>query len=172
MIACNLGLLFVLASSAFAAPTVTRAIEEPRANQTLERFLRDAAEDRHQATAPVTFEIDASLPRLKKHGIMRGLRAIVSAGRVVYTPLQFVGDDLIKTAVIARFLKADSRHDAGAGDVAITNRRYRFRYTGTSAYNGRIALVFRTDPRARDVGLFRGELWLDSETAKPLREWG
>lgn len=27
-------------------------------------------------------------------------------------------------------------------------------------------------PRRKQVGLFKGELWLDQETALPLREWG
>lgn len=172
MIAWNPGLLLALASSTFAAPAAAHGLEEAQANQALERYLRDSAGNGRDSAAAISFEIDASLPRLKKHGVMRGLRVIAAAGRVVYTRLQFVGDDLIKTAVIARFLKADSRQGASPDDVAITHRRYRFRYAGTSDYNGRTAVVFRTHPRARDVGLFRGELWLDSETARPLREWG
>jgi len=165
MIARSLALYTALAPLSFAALSVAPGSKESLARQALERYLRDA-DAGHDSTTPVVFEIDASLPKLKKQGIMRGLRVIASAGHVAYTHLQFVGDDLINTAVIARFLKADSQQHASADDVAVTSRRYRFRYTGTSAYNG------RTDPRSRDIGLFRGELWLDSETSRPLREWG
>ena len=33
-------------------------------------------------------------------------------------------------------------------------------------------MVFRLTPKNRRVGMFRGELWLDEKTARPLREWG
>src|SRR4051812_46353415 len=93
-------------------PARANPIEKPQADQVFERYLRDVEDRRGGSDGPVSFEIDASLPKLKKKGMMRGLKLITSAGKIAYTQLHFVGDELIKTAVIARFLKADSQQRA------------------------------------------------------------
>jgi hypothetical protein len=147
-------------------------VSEAQATEVLERYLRHAGDTREFTQRPVSFEIEASLPKLKKTGTMHGLKLFVSAGRVVYTQLQFVGDELVKTAVIARFLKAESSEGATSPAVAISRSQYGFHFAGTADYNGRTAVIFRTEPKSRRVGLFRGEFWIDSETARPLREWG
>ena len=46
---------------------------------------------------------------MHKRGGMRGLKLVTAAGRVAYTQLNFVGDEIIKTALIARFLAVDSK---------------------------------------------------------------
>lgn len=146
--------------------------ESLAARQTLERYL-GAESSRHlDRTVQTVFEIDAALPRLKKHGIMRGVKMVTGAGRVMFTQLHFVGDNLIKTAVIARFLAAETRDKGRGEDLGIAERNYRFHYKGSAGYNGRTALVFRLEPKQRRVGLLQGELWIDAETAEPLREWG
>jgi hypothetical protein len=86
--------------------------------------------------------------------------------------MHFAGDDLIRTAVIARFLAVEARGQTGQRGIRDQQGNYRFHYKGNSEYNGRTAFVFRTTPVRRRVGLFRGELWLDAKTAQPLREWG
>ena len=157
-----------LTKTAAAAPRLSEA----QATEVLERYLRNAGDSRESTQRPVSFEIEASLPKLRKSGTMHGLKVFVSAGRVVYTQLQFVGDELVKTAVIARFLKAESSQSASNPALAISRRQYAFHFAGTADYNGRTAVIFRTEPKSRRVGLFRGEFWIDSETAQPLREWG
>ena len=57
-------------------------------------------------------------------------------------------------------------------DYAITKRNDSLNYVKTSAYNGITAYVFRLRPKRKRVGLLRGELWLDANTAAPLRVWG
>jgi hypothetical protein len=148
------------------------AFERAAAFQILQRYLSETESPSHHEDGSVSFEIDASLPKLKKHGIMRGLRLITGAGRVVFSQIHFVGDELIKTAVISRFLASQTAEGRNNADLAIADQNYRFRYAGDSSYNGRAAVVFRVEPRSRRVGLFRGELWIDRETARPLREWG
>jgi len=145
---------------------------ERRANDVLEAYLHRPQPGAAAQEEPVEFEIEASLPKLKRHGVMRGWKVIAAAGRVAYTKLQFAGDELVRTAVIARFLKADSEQAASGEDIAITKRSYRFHYVGACGYSGRTAIVFRAEPKRRGVGLFRGEIWIDAETARPLRDWG
>ena len=55
-----------------------------------------------------TVQIDASLPKLKKHGTMSGVKLLSETGHTVYRGLQFTDDKLVKTDVIARYLKQDS----------------------------------------------------------------
>ena len=145
---------------------------ERRANDVLEAYLHGTRTGASAQEEPVEFEIEASLPRLKRHGVMRGWKVIAAAGRVAYTKLQFAGDELVRTAVIARFLKADSEQAASGEDIAISKRSYRFRYSRYCDYAGRTAVVFRAEPKRRGIGLFRGEVWIDSDTARPLRDCG
>src|SRR4029077_6687434 len=60
-------------------------------------------------------QIDASLPKLKKHGSMSGLKVVSQMGQTVYRGLRFTGDSLVKTAAIARFLANDATPDREAG---------------------------------------------------------
>jgi hypothetical protein len=117
-------------------------------------------------------QIDASLPKLKKQGSMSGFKLVSRAGQIVYRGLHFRGDNLVKTNVIARFLSNESAPPERAADTAVTRQNYSFAYEGTSDYNGRIAYVFRLKPARRRAGLFKGELWLEANTATPLRLWG
>lgn len=131
---------------------------------------RETSGDERQQGVEV--EIEASLPRMKKHGSMRGWRGITRAGQVVYSGLRFSGDRLIGKDVISRYLSADVQQTVEGPDVAMTDRNYRFQLARPTSYNGRVAVVYRVFPKHKRAGLFRGELWLDAATALPLREWG
>ena len=162
-------------SVSMAAPVAATGMsnrEKAAVHEVLERYLRDREASNGDGGGEVSFEIDASLPKLKKHGIMRGLRVITVAGRIAFTQVHFVGDDLIRSAVINRFLVAETKESTAGEDVGITAKNYRFRYKGRLSYNDRTVFVFRTEPKRKRMGLFTGELWLDVETARPLREWG
>ena len=79
---------------------------------------------------------------------------------------------MVKTQVIARFLTREAKTQPQAQDVGLTPQNYIFQFENTSDYNGLAAYVFLLKPRRKRAGLFRGELWLDAETAAPLRIWG
>jgi len=100
---------------------------------------------------------------------MSGLKVVSRTGQTVYRGLRFTGDNLVKTAVIARFLKNDAKPVAGAD---VTRQNYSFVYDRNSEYNGLAAYVFRLKPMRKRVGLLKGELWLEAATAAPLRLWG
>ena len=116
--------------------------------------------------------IDASLPNREKQGSMSGLKVVSRAGPTVYSGLQFTGDNLVKTAVIARFLANDVKPTERVAGIAVTRQNYSFAYSRRSEYNGIVAYVFRLTPMRKQTGLLRGELWLDAATAAPLRLWG
>src|ERR1051325_7093319 len=117
-------------------------------------------------------KIQAALPKLKKQGIMQGLKVISTSGQVAYRFLRFTGDKLVKTDVIARFLTADAQPPETVGNVARTEENYKFRFLRTADYQGATAYVYQLTPRKKRVGLFKGELWLNAETGTPVREKG
>ncbi|MDR3699040.1 MAG: hypothetical protein P4L56_05350 [Candidatus Sulfopaludibacter sp.] len=158
--------LTALLPGACAAQTLTPA-------QALDRYLATSRSP-HDRCAGLTFtiQIDASLPKLKKHGSMSGVKLLSQTGKIAYHGLQFTGDKLVKTDVIARFLAQDSGLEKQGSDASVSRQNYTFVYLKTSDYNGLPALVFHLKPRHKRTGLFEGELWLEAATATPLRLWG
>jgi hypothetical protein len=118
-------------------------------------------------------DIEASLPKLKKHGRLRGLRRISRLGRITYESLHFEGDSSVKNHVIARYLSAEIEAQAeGSPSLAVTPANYKFRDKGPLQSGGQAVEVFQVTPRHKIVGLFRGEIWIDAKTFLCVRESG
>lgn len=139
------------------------------ADSYVERYL-EASKTQKEALRGVQMEVslDARLPRLEKRGRLRALRTISKLGMITYKALGFSGDNMIKNQVIARYLDGESQ----TRDIGITRANYKFKYKGQTELDGRKICVLQVTPRRKVVGLFRGELWLDAETAMPVRESG
>ena len=159
-------LLFLLFPILCSAQQLTPA-------EALDRYLaRDAGQQSASAESVFTVQIDASIRTLHKQGSMTGLKLVSYTGQVVYRGLRFTGDKFVKTAVIARFLSHDTDPAVRSADVAVSRQNYCFTYNKISDYNGLTAYVFLLKPRHKRVGLLRGELWLTTDSAAPLRLWG
>jgi hypothetical protein len=118
-------------------------------------------------------DIDAAVPKFQKHGKLHALRSISKLGKITYKALGFSGDNVVKTEVIANYLKAEMESAAKApSEVALSPENYKFKYKGTYDWNGHQVYVLHVNPREKKLGLFKGELWLDSETYMPVRETG
>jgi hypothetical protein len=118
-------------------------------------------------------DMDAQLPRLKKSGRLHALRFVTRLGKIFYSSPHFEGDGTVKKEVIARYLQAETeaRTDS-TKSLAVTPDNYRFKYKGTTDYAGEPAYVFQVNAKKKQVGLYKGELWIDQEMYLPLREWG
>ena len=122
--------------------------------------------------ASMEVSIDASVPKLKENGKLRALRKISKLGQITYHILAFQGDSTVKNQVIARYLEAEQQ-GRGDQDIAITPQNYKFKFRGErSEESGRPVYVFQLSPLKKRVGLFKGELWLDTRTYLPLFEKG
>lgn len=121
--------------------------------------------------AQMEVDIDAKLVRLEKQGTLRALRKISRLGKITYKALGFSGDNTVKQEVITRYLAAESE-GRDNGTIAITPANYKFRYAGRITQNGRTLQVLELTPRKKMVGLFKGELWIDTDTGMPVRESG
>jgi hypothetical protein len=154
------------------------ALSEPKAppvpeEQMVSRYMQ-ATQAQQSALRGGTEEIDidAAVPKFKKQGKLHALRSISKLGKITYHALGFSGDSVVKTEVIANYLKAEVESAKATSDVSITPVNYKFKYKGTYDWNGRQVYVLQLKPREKKVGLFKGELWLDVETYMPVRESG
>jgi hypothetical protein len=160
--------LFAVSLGTLSAATATGpdAVVESywAASQQQERALQGSS---------MEVDIEASLPKLKKHGRLRGLRRISRLGRITYEALHFEGDNSVKNHVIARYLAAEAEAQAdGAPSLAVTPANYKFKYKGPKQSGDEAVEVFQVTPRRKLVGLFKGEIWIDARTFLCVRESG
>ncbi len=129
-------------------------------DEAIDRYLAGARDSQSGCSDWVfAVQIDASLPELRKQGSMSGQKVVSRTGRTVYRGLRFTGDNLVKTAVIARFLANDAKPPERVAGTDVTRQNYSFVYDRKSDYNGLVAYVFRLKPMRMRKGLFQGELW-------------
>jgi hypothetical protein len=134
-----------------------------QASQSHEEVLRGAS---------MEVDIDASVPRLKKNGRLHALRNISKVGQITYRVLGFQGDNTVKKEVIARYLTAEQQAQSD-NKLAITPANYKFKFKGRKQLeNGGNIYVFQLAPRKKQVGLFKGEIWLDEASYLPIFEKG
>jgi hypothetical protein len=123
--------------------------------------------------SPETIEIEASLPKLKKHATLRAIRRITPAGAPDFQILETGGDRVVRHQVIERYLNAQiTAAQIPAASVAITPANYEFRYQGVVKVGETLAYAFQIRPRKKRTGLISGELWLDAETGLAIRQSG
>lgn len=120
------------------------------------------------------------LPKMDKTASLAAKRHIDRTGSVEYTAvLQRTGDSTVQKDVIARFMSGevesampDPSKEKDRRAAAISQENYKFKYRGLREIGERQVHVFELNPRKKRVGLFKGELWIDSETGLTVREAG
>ncbi len=134
------------------------------ASQVQARMVRGATMD---------VEIDASLPKLKKHGRLHALRRISPLGLIKYEKAQFEGDGMVNKEIIARYLTAEvEAQKQQSPAIAVTPENYKFKYKGMKWDAGQNLYVFAISPRQKREGLFKGEVWIDARTYLKVQESG
>ena len=116
-------------------------------------------------------EIDGSIPKLEKKGKLNALRSITRLGQIIYKQTKFVGDNTVKQELIARYLSAEVE-ERDRSTIAISPANYKFKLKKIEPIDGRDVAIFEVNPKKKRVGLFKGELWIDTETGMPLKESG
>jgi hypothetical protein len=124
-------------------------------------------------------EIQAKLPRMKREALQRALRHVAATGEISYEPVSSTGDNMVRKEVIARYMseEMDASKKLVLGDakfqsIGITRDNYKFSYKGLGNLNDRQVYVFQVTPKQKRLGLFKGEIWVDSLTFQTLRESG
>jgi hypothetical protein len=163
----SIAFVLILASPNDLRSAVTT--EDATTQAVVNKFL-DATRTQQEALRGMQMEVKiaASLPRLAKAGELQALRSISKLGKITYRALGFSGDNTVKNEVISRYVKVDTEPH----EVAITPANYKFKYKGATYHEGKLVEIVQVMPKRKAVGLFHGELWLDSATGMPLRESG
>lgn len=164
-------LLALLIPSAFADNAPPAGVDVGQ--QVLARYFA-AVNAQSPKTRGVEMDMDfsARLPRMKKEGAMLARRIVSSLGKISFIVRTFTGDNTIKKDVIARYLSAEQEATSASTDAGINPKNYKFKYKRQDQFNGSRIHVYELNPRKKKVGLFKGELWIDEESALPVRETG
>ncbi len=161
-----------------AMPFVLHGQPSPDTRQAVEVLEKYVESRRAQETAlrdvSMDVEIEANLPRLNKQGRLRALRYISRVGAITYQVLNFIGDNLIKRDVIARYMSAEVKaaESLKPKEVSITPENYKFKYRGVHGSGDWRLMLYEVEPRKKRVGLFEGWLWVETTTGLPVRESG
>ena len=123
--------------------------------------------------ASMEVDMDGYIPKLKKHGKLHALRKISPLGLIKYERLLFEGDRTVNKEVIQRYLNAEVELQKDRRtDTAITPENYKFKYKGMNRSDGRDVYVFQVTPKQKRESLFKGEVWIDTETYLKVQESG
>lgn len=132
------------------------------AGKSLQLYL-DQMDERKGSS--VDLVIDAAIPNMEKRGTMKVLRHETAEGKISFDVVSYEGDNTIKIQVIARYLSFEEQ----APPVGLQPDKYRFKFKRMDELNGYPAAVFELQPKRKQLGLFRGELWLEEASGLPLR---
>lgn len=139
-------------------------------SELIPRYLA-AAEARRSAGQCVRAEVTVRAKLSNREAELHAVRSTSATGGVTHRVLDSRGDGTVRREVIGRYLEAEGQATQ-LEEIAITPSHYRFRFLRTVLEAGRGVHIFQLSPRQKRVGLFKGELWLDSQTALPVRESG
>lgn len=139
----------------------------------LERYF-EASKSQEEKLHGLQMEMsfDARMPKLHKEGKLRALRFVSKLGKITFNTLSFTGDNTIKKEVIARYLQLEQESGEKSSDMSISDKNYKFKLKRLIQVENRPVYVYELTPKEKRVGLFKGELWIDSETYMPVRESG
>lgn len=172
----RLHLVLVLSTSLTVSPALRSMEYEPGGDsrpEILQRYFEASkAQDEKLRGLQMEMSFDARMPKLHREGKLKALKFISRLGKITFNTLSFTGDTTIKKEVIARYLQLEQDNSGKASDISITEKNYKFKYKKSTYIGDRPAYLYELTPREKRVGLFKGELWIDSATYMPIRESG
>jgi hypothetical protein len=164
--------LLLLAGSGLGATDDQKTDNKALGAAVINKYLEATQNHEHELRGvSMQVDISATVPKLKEKGTLRALRQISKVGQITYRVLGFQGDTTVKSQVIARYLEAE-KQGQGVGKLDITPANYKFKFRGKWQFDRKDAYLFQLSPRAKRVGLFKGEIWLDAGTCLPIYEKG
>jgi len=122
-----------------------------------------------------TTVVEAELPKSSQKGRYQLRRMFSAPGSLAFKAVNFVGDNFVKTNVIARILQSEADHvkKGDNADLAIDSANYKFTYKGVEEMeNGPMCHVFQVKPRQKRVGLFKGTIYLNVYTGAMFKAEG
>ncbi len=149
-----------------------REVSPSESTEIITKYLQARGQENELRGMSMEVEINAAVPKRQESGKLRALRIISRVGQITYRQIAFQGANFVKTEIIARYLAAEEQGQ-GDQDIGITPTNYKFKYKGEVPSQANTpAYVFQLTPRKKKVGLFKGEMWIDSRTYLPVFEKG
>lgn len=164
-----------LAGCGYRAATPSASAPEAIQGQggdVLARYL-DVSQRKIRLSATMVARFVGRLPQAGRQAEIQAQRVVQPTGSVEYRVIHRAGDSGVQKDVIARFMNAEMESASKEmASISITPAHYRFRYRGQKENQGMVVHVFDVTPRRKEIGLFKGEIWLDAETGLTVREAG
>ena len=145
------------------------------AEQTLGAYERRASlQNLELSSYSATSRIRAELPGTRQSGELELQRSYAAPRSLKFRVVRFAGDTFVKKNVIVRLLQSEVDHlqKDDPSLTALTALNYKFSSKGRSEVNGREVQVFQVKPRRKEVGLFKGRIYLDAYTGTLVRSEG
>lgn len=146
--------------------------KEKEGEMVLARYMQASGKKVARGAAMVA-HFAGSLPKMQKAGIVNAHRVVGKDGTVRYEIIDRRGDSTVWKELILRYINGEMEN--GGKDhsrMAVTPENYKFKFKGEKERDGRTAYVFEVSPRKKREGLFKGEIWVDAETALTVFETG
>jgi len=110
---------------------------------------------------------------LDKMARIEAKRHVASDGTINYDVIAREGDKTVQKELIVRFINLEMEaRSHNTEDVAVNAKNYKIKYRGTMDQAGRDTDVFEVHPRKKRIGLFKGEVWIDTETGLTVHQAG
>jgi hypothetical protein len=118
--------------------------------------------------------IAVELPDTNQRGVFELRKGFSAPHTLKFTPVRYSGDGFVKSSVITRLLQQEVTQTAN-GDAlktALNQQNYKFAFKGVSTRAGHDVYIYQVKPRAKLPGLFKGHVYLDSQSGALLRAEG
>jgi hypothetical protein len=166
------GLAYAGAATGEGTPSMPGSRHERESEERFELHLNKSRNRILRGVSMVT-RFAGKVTKLDKFARVEARRHVSLDGAVDYDLIAREGDKTIQKELINRFIGTEmDPHRAKADDVAITPQNYKFKFKGTRDESGRQVDVFELHPKKKRVGLFKGEIWMDTETGLSVHEAG
>ena len=118
--------------------------------------------------------IDAELVSTSQRAEFLLKRTFSAPRSLAYTAVNFQGDTFVKNSIIVHLLQSDVDrvHKTDGLTFAIVASNYRFSFQNTEDLDGRRVYVFLIKPRRKQSGLFKGKIFIDTQTGHLLHATG
>jgi len=118
--------------------------------------------------------VEAELERTSQKAEFVLKRTFSAPRSLAYTAVTFQGDTFVKNNIIVRLLQSDvDRVQKEDGlTVAIEESNYKFSFRDIEDLDGRKVYAFVLKPRRKQSGLFKGKIFIDTQTGHIVRATG
>ena len=124
-------------------------------------------------SATMVAKFAGKMTGLDKFARIEAKRHVASDGTINYDVIAREGDKTVQKELIVRFINLEMEaRTRNTEDVAVNATNYKIKYKGTIEQAGRDTDVFEVHPKKKRIGLFKGEVWIDTETGLTVHQEG